>query len=269
VSDYVSVTHEESVSTVVFNHAPMNLMNIESMAALLEAHREADANPDTRVIVMRSGIDKLFSNGIDPMAVLPADTEGRTAVFAALERLIRVLISLGKPHIAVLNGPALAGGAVLAVAADFRYFDEKAGAICFAEAKVGLPIPASIITLIRQYCAPAMLREVVLLGKHLKAPRALEAGLADGVATGPALEAMVALQVARLARLSPAVLRTTKEKLHRSLLGEIMDSESGGDFEVVTPLSARTFWSRDSTQFSKVARPYFGARTMYGRTTLP
>ena len=127
MSDYVSVTHEENVSAVVFNYAPMNLMNIESMAALLEAHREADAHPDTRVIVLRSGIDGLFSNGIDPMAVLPADTEGRTAVFAALERLIRGLISLGKPHIAVINGPALAGAAVLAVAVDFRYFEEKAG----------------------------------------------------------------------------------------------------------------------------------------------
>ena len=240
MSDIVSVTHVDETSTVVFNHAPMNLLNIDTMDALLAAHREADAHPDTRVIVLRSAIKGLFSNGLDPMAVLAADSAGRVAIFEALGRLSQGLISLGKPHIAVLNGPALAGGAVLAVLADFRYLDEEVGAICFAEVKVGLPVPASIIAVIRQYCAPPMLREVVLLGKHLKAPLALEAGLADGIAPAAKLEDMVTTHVARLARLSPAVLRTTKAHLHAPLLATLAGA-GGSDFEALVPFLGEDF----------------------------
>ena len=129
---------------------------------------------------------------------------------------------------------------MLAALADFRYLDEKVGAICFAEVKVGLTVPASIIALIRQYCTPPMLREVVLLGKHLKAPLALESGLADGIAPAADLDRMVAKQVARLARLSPTVLRTTKAHLHAPLLATF-EAAKGSDFESLTPFLGEDF----------------------------
>jgi len=219
------------VSTVTYTNPPFNLLDIDIMDALVAAHREADAHPESRVIVTRSGLEGMFCNGLNPMTVLEMDLEGRKAMFAAVGRLVHGLYSLQKPHIAVLNGPAMAGGAVYAITADFRYMDQDRGALCFAEAKVGIPVPEGLAAVIAGVCLPAMLREVVMLGKKLDPEQALSAGLVDGIAPADELEEFVSTQVARLARLSCDVVKACKASLRAPVLNVTagMLTESDGD----------------------------------------
>jgi len=124
--------------------------------------------------------------------------------------MLHHLVHLRKPHICVVNGPAMAGGAILAITADFRLFDSEHGRISFSEPKVGLPIPKSVIAVIRRFCATPYLREVVMLGKNMDAVDALKFGLADGAGHGEELAGMTAKLAERLARLSPAVMAEIK-----------------------------------------------------------
>jgi len=233
MSDLVTVSHEGMASVVTMNNPPMNLMDIETMDALLAAHQEADAHPDTRVIVTRSAIEGMFSNGLNPMYVLERDAAGRLDVFTGVGRLVTGIYSLTKPHITVVNGPAMAGGAVLAILSDFRYFDQDHGRISFAEGKVGVPIPEGLIAIIRDVCQPTMLRDVVLMGKNLDAEEAKAAGLADGIAPSEQLDAIVDKQVERIARLSLDVLRVTKANLRAPVLARTQNvlQDSGGGHE--------------------------------------
>ena len=214
----VSVFHEGVVSKVVMDNPPMNLLTIDALEALIEAHKEADAHPDTRVIVTASNVDGMFSNGLDPAYVLRKSPEERVAIFEAVGNTVHTLFGLGKPHISVINGPAMAGGAVLAITSDFRIFDQDHGRISFSEPKVGLPIPEAISTVIRFFCSPRYWRDIVMLGKNLDAPAALECGLADQVVPGGGLADATGKLVERLARLSPSVLRTTKQGMRRATL---------------------------------------------------
>ncbi|MCC6489044.1 MAG: enoyl-CoA hydratase/isomerase family protein [Candidatus Hydrogenedentes bacterium] len=216
----ITVHHEGMVSTVMLTNPPFNLLDVQIMDDLLAAHREADAYLQTRVIVTRSGLEGMFCNGLNPLLVLESDLKGRLAFFDAVGRMVYGLYSLRKPHIAVLNGPAMAGGAVLAITADFRYMDQERGAFCFAESKVGVPVPEGLVAVIAEVCSPAMLREVVLLGKNLKPELAFAAGLVDGLANAHNLDEMVNTQVARLARLSPGVLAETKAALRAETLAK-------------------------------------------------
>ena len=50
--------------------------------------------------------------------------------------------------------------------------------------KVGIPVPSGISDLIGAVCHRPHLRDITMLGKNLDAQHALEAGLADGAATG-------------------------------------------------------------------------------------
>ncbi len=256
MSEVINVRHDKDVSTVTFANPPMNLMDIEIMDALVAAHRDADAHPGTRVIVTRSGLDGIFSHGLNPPLILQCDEDGRVAFFHAVGRLIAGLFSLGKPHISVVNGPALAGGAVIAICSDFRYFDAALGAICFAEPKVGLPVPGALAAVIREVCAPRLLREVVMLGKHIDADLALEAGLADGIAEGGALEAMVEKQVARLARLSPAGLRTTKAGLRQTTLERIA-AQGQAEMKNLRPYMGGDFLGEGLNAVLEGRRPVF------------
>ena len=214
----VSVTHEGPVSKVVFANPPQNLLTIDIMEELLEAHRQADANPETRVILTLSGTPGIFSNGLDIPYVLKKSEPERAQVFRAVARMLHGLFGLGKPHIAVVTGPAMAGGAILAVTADFRVFEASAGRISFAEPKVGLPILEPITAVIRQCCHSSHLRDVVMLGKNMDAQAALASGLADEAAPAAELEETVEKLAGRLARLSPAVLKATKAALRKDAL---------------------------------------------------
>ncbi len=218
MSEVVSVSHDGLASTVTMTQPPFNLLDPEFMDALVAAHKEADAHPDTRVVVTRSGLDGMFSNGLNPMLVLDTEPSQRVKFFEAVSRLIEGLYTLEKPHIAVCNGPAMAGGAVLAILADYRYMDEIRGRLCFAETKVGVPIPEPLVNIIRAVCMPSHLRDVVLMAKNMSAGQALEAGLVDGIAMTDELDALVQKQIERIGRLSGGVLKATKRGIRAPII---------------------------------------------------
>ncbi len=214
----ITIKKEGLVSTVILDEPPQNLMTIAFMDELVEAHKEADAHPDTRVIITASAVPGMFSNGLDPAYVLERSKRERVPIFRAVGRMLHGLFSLGKPHIAKITGPAMAGGAILAITADFRFFETEQGRMSFSEPKVGLPIPESVAVVIRHFCNPAYLREVVLLARNMDAAFAVASGMADGAAPADKLEEMVYKQAERLARLSPSIMKTTKRGLRREIL---------------------------------------------------
>jgi enoyl-CoA hydratase/carnithine racemase len=229
MSSAITLEHAENISTITINQPPFNLLDIDTIDALVEAHRLADARPDTGVIVTRSALEGMFSNGLNPLFVLERDVAGRVEVFRAVGRLALGLYELTKPHIAVINGPAMAGGAILAILADFRYFEAERGRICFAESKVGLPIPGAMQQVIADVCVRPWLREVILLGKNLDARQARSAGLADDVAHAQELDQLVAKHAARISRLSLEVNRANKRALRAgtvAALRELVESDA-------------------------------------------
>lgn len=213
----IELKHDGPVSTVMMNRAPMNLMDIDWIHELVKTHQEADARDETRVIVTASALDGMFSNGLDPKYVLSRSEADRVPVFDAVAHMLHHLFSLKKPHICAINGPAMAGGAILAITSDFRIFDGEHGRMSFSETKVGLPIPAAIVKIIAHFCHPTHLRDIVLMGKNMDARDALGAGIADAVAEPGQLPELVGKYCERLTRLSPAVMRATKDSLRAEL----------------------------------------------------
>lgn len=217
----LSLDHQGPVSIISLDLPPMNLLTIEIMDELVALHQEADAHKASRVIVTTSKVPGMFSNGLDPIYVLKRDEAARVDVFRGVGRLLHGLLSLRKPHIAAIDGPAMAGGAILAITADFRLMVKETGRLCFSEPKVGLPIPDAVTAAIRAHCNPAYMREVVMLGKNMDAATAYQFGLADGLAEDrESLQALVEKQVGRLARLSPLVLAETKRGIRAELLAK-------------------------------------------------
>ncbi|MDJ0838243.1 MAG: enoyl-CoA hydratase/isomerase family protein [Acidobacteriota bacterium] len=224
----IDVIHEGPISRVVFNNPPFNLMNIDIMDELVTAHREAAARPETRVILTTSAIEGVFSNGLDPAYVVNTPHKERPAIFRAVGRMIYNLFAMEKPHIAVVNGPAMAGGAILALTADFRYFDADHGRMSFSELKVGLPLPAAAIAAINCFCRRDKLREVVM-GANMDAAAARETGLCDGMASGDDFRELVEKAAGRLARLSPTALAETKRNLRAEVLPKVAQLKDRGD----------------------------------------
>jgi enoyl-CoA hydratase len=192
-----------------------NALSSEMLSLMLQAWDQVDSDPDIRVCVLTgaggafcSGMDLKAMNASHPGAAGQGDIDP-----SALEPLLKGR-RLTKPLIAAVEGPAIAGGTEILQATDIRVAGESAR-FGVSEARWGLfPLGGSAVRLVRQI-PYTLAADLLLTGRHVKAPEALRMGLIgyvvpDGEALAKALE--IADAVAANGPVAVrAILRTIRE----------------------------------------------------------
>ncbi|MGH7547518.1 MAG: enoyl-CoA hydratase/isomerase family protein [Gemmatimonadales bacterium] len=118
----VLVEIANAIGTVTLNRPEkLNAFDRELCADLAEALRML-ATSDTVRVIMITGTGRAFCAGAD-LNVL--ETEG-TALVAAGKEVALTIRSAPKPVLAAVNGPAVGGGANLALACDYRIASDQA-----------------------------------------------------------------------------------------------------------------------------------------------
>ena len=158
-----------------------NAFSPNMLSRMLGAWEQADADDEIRVVIL-TGSTEVFCAGADLKAMMsapdPGDehakrySEDAGLAWKALLRHYR----LTKPLIAAVEGPAIAGGTEILQATDIRIAGESAR-FGVSEVKWGLyPLGGSAVRLPRQipYTVAA---DLLLTGRHIKAPEAKEIGL--------------------------------------------------------------------------------------------
>jgi enoyl-CoA hydratase len=171
-----------------------NALSPSMMQAMGEAWDEVNANPDIRVAVL-TGAGGYFCAGADLQGMTqshPGDAFQRGDGGSALaDGVIKPLLKgflLDKPLVAAVEGPAVAGGTEILQATDVRIAGESAR-FGVSEVRWGLyPLGGSVVRLRRQV-PYAVAAEILLTGRHLRAPEAKDVGLVNEVVPdGTALE---------------------------------------------------------------------------------
>jgi enoyl-CoA hydratase len=127
----VDVRVEGHVGWVTINRPErMNALARATFARLVEASLELDGDPQVRVVVYTGAGERAFSAGVD---LKELDAAGRMThpMGGPARNLNEVVLEMGKPTIAAINGVAAGGGCELALACDIR--------IAAAHARMGLP----------------------------------------------------------------------------------------------------------------------------------
>ena len=120
----VEYSVEGAVALITLNRPPVNALNGELIADIVEAVSRTD-RPEIRAVVITG--TKHFAAGADIKRFVEAFGAGAVEPQASgLGDLIRRVEKLPKPVIAAINGYALGGGLELAMGADFRYLGESA-----------------------------------------------------------------------------------------------------------------------------------------------
>src|SRR3954449_1242079 len=193
-----------------------NALSGEMLAIMEEAWVRANEDPEVRVVIL-TGAGGYFCAGADLKAMSASSPSDRfesgefdPSVIPSLLKGYRVT----KPLIAAVEGPAIAGGTEILQATDIRVAGESAR-FGVSEPKWGLyPLGGSAVRLVRQlpYTVAA---DLLLTGRHIKAPEALEIGLIGHVVPdGQALEKaheIAALIAANGPLAVQAILRTIRE----------------------------------------------------------
>jgi enoyl-CoA hydratase len=123
--------------------------------------------------------------------------------------------------VAAVNGHAIAGGCVMALAADVRLMAEGDGRIGLPELLVGVPFPAAALEVVRFAVPGDKVQPLVYTGRTLSAHEAVGAGLVDEVVAPGALPDRAQEVARQLALIPPPVYRLTKQSLRAEALGRI------------------------------------------------
>ncbi len=184
-----------------------NAVDPPTAGLLHDAFLAFDAD-DTVDVAVFAGTGGAFCAGYDLKALsasqgdIPYDPEGPGPMGPS--RLL-----LGKPVIAAIEGPAVAGGLELALWCDLRVAAEDAvfGVYC---RRWGVPLIDGGTVRLPRLVGHSRAMDMILTGRPVRGPEALEIGLANRlVARGTALEAAVAL-AGEIARFPALCMRTDR-----------------------------------------------------------
>jgi enoyl-CoA hydratase len=130
----------------------------------------------------------------------------------ALSTMLAAAFSFPKPFVAAINGHAIAGGCVLACAADRRLMAREGGRIGVAELLVGVPFPPAAMEIMRCAVAPQYFEEAIFSGATYAPPDALARGLTHEIVEPEALIERALVAAKALAALPPAAFALTKRQ---------------------------------------------------------
>jgi enoyl-CoA hydratase len=181
-----------------------NALDLDTMAALVVALRDADADEDVRAIVL-TGADPAFCAGLD-LEEVAAGRLDLTAVAAADADPWRVLQELATPTIAAVNGPAVTGGLELVLCCDLTIASERAR---FADthARVGIHPSGGLTVLLPRFIGLRQALGMSLTGRFVDAEEAVRLGLANAVVPHDQLAATVSSVVDAIGGTDPVVVR--------------------------------------------------------------
>lgn len=189
-----------------------NRFRPDSLAAIAGALDEVEADETIGGLVL-TGEGKFFSNGLD-LEWMGAHGGGREEVLPGLQEILARLMTFPTVTVAAVNGHAYAGGAMLALACDFRVMRADRGYLCLPEADLGLPFTLGMTALLRARMTPATATAAMVYGARYGAAEAITAGLVSEAAGEAEVLPAALARASALGGKNRGALRTIKERLY-------------------------------------------------------
>src|SRR5262245_26864585 len=192
---------------------------------LLAATAQVAADDGVRGLLLASGHPKLFCPGLDLVTLVELDRPAMARFMGRFAEVVWTLYALRKPMVAAVNGPAVAGGCILALTADLRLL-RRGAQIGLNEVRVGVPLPWSVALLLRATVPASALTRVALLGQNFQDEEAVAAGLADEVLEADGFEEAALSRLAELAEKDAQAVAVTKAYLRAGVLQHMQEREA-------------------------------------------
>src|SRR3954447_2010460 len=232
----LSVEVSNGVATLTLDSpANRNALSRAMRAQLRAALSDALADDAVRVIVL-DHTGRVFCSGMDLAEAAGGGVEEQGV--REFPELLEAIWTSPKPVVAVVRGPARAGGIGLLAACDVVVAAESA-TFAFSEVRLGL-VPAVISAVVLPRMVPHVAHRLMLTGKVFDAATAAAGGLVDLVVPDADVNTELRAQLVELTAGAPTALAETK-RLLRAGTPPI-------DFEPLLELSARYFASEEGQE---------------------
>ena len=211
----IEVTRNDGIVVLRIHHGKANALDTELCTELTNTLR--DIGSSAKAVVL-TGQGKIFSAGVDLTRLLDGGAAYRSALVTALTDVLHALFFLPKPVISAINGHAIAGGCILASAADYRILTTSACRLGVPELRVGVPFPPIALEIMRFTTSPQYFRQLVFRGVTCTPEEALAWGLADELAADETVLDRSVVRAAELASIPPQTFELTKLQARQPVL---------------------------------------------------
>jgi enoyl-CoA hydratase len=231
VSEIVRSTLEDRIAVVRLDDGKVNALSPAVVAELGAALERAEREAGAFLVLGREGV---LSAGFDLKTMRAGPDEARSLVGAGAELFLRLLDS-PLPVVVACPGHALAAGALLLLAADFRVGASGDARLGLNEVAIGLTLPLFATEIARLRIDPRFFPRAAIQAEIFAPPGALEAGFLDRVVPGAELEAAARAEAARLAALPQPAFRHTKRRGFGATVAAIRASLAGDVAKLTAP----------------------------------
>ena len=129
---------QHNAGVITLNHAPANAYDINFQLQFSHAIKEANNDPMTNAVIIRSALAKFFCAGADIKVFQTNTPEQNQTMVDLARRNLDALESSDKIYIAQLEGHTMGGGLEIALACDVRFATTASFLIGMSEIKLGL-----------------------------------------------------------------------------------------------------------------------------------
>lgn len=228
----------DGVLTLRMAHGKANALDVELLEALVSELGGITA--DVRALVL-TGSGSIFSAGVDLFRLTREGPEYVHRFLPLLSEFLQALFTLPIPVVAAVNGHAIAGGCLIALASDLRVMADGGGKIGVPELLVGVPFPVAALEIVRYAFPKERLQSLILTGRTMSARDALGMGLVDEVIAADEVMTRAQELARQLAQIPAPAYALTKRSLRAETVERIEKTANLHD-PVVTEI-----WSAPQT----------------------
>ncbi len=235
----IEVLQHGPVSEVRMSHPPANAFSPGLIRAVRDALDQA-IDGGCRAVVL-SGLPGMFSAGLDVPAFLELDRDGVTAAWRDFFDLLHTIAKSPVPIVTAITGHSPAGGAVVALFADYRVMAEGPYKIGLNEVQVGIVLPPFMFRALARLVGSHVAERLLTSAAMLRADEAQAVGFVDETAPLDEVVNRSLERCQRLLSLPPTAMLQTRANGRRALV-ELVEESRDTYVDIVDR------WFSDETQ---------------------
>lgn len=177
--DFIDLKTKDGIAYLAINNPPANTLNISLENEMKEALKQLEEDRSTKVIILKSANEKMFSAGADIQLLEQLNPDEMDIFCRKIKQLMLSFRKSSKIFIASIEGHCLGGGLELALGCDLRVVKASNYKLGLPEVHLGLFPGGGGLQWAGRIIGPQKAFRLAALGETLTASEALDWGLVD------------------------------------------------------------------------------------------
>lgn len=209
---FFEIERRDEIAVIRVDRPPVNAIDLE-FAREADQVMEHVLSSDVPSALVLTGTAESFSAGLDLKRVPTYSPEEQRAMITTLNRAGSRLYAAEIPVVGAINGHAIAGGLIFAIACDYRVGPDSGSQFGLTEARAGIPFPAVPLVILKAELPFPAVRVLTLLCRNVGPEQARAMGILDELVPREAV-CERAIEVARdMAAIPPGAYARVKYQM--------------------------------------------------------